>query len=118
MKDNINIENIDNDIIVSEILKQVIGELKVHEIKEIKKEIVKGFKDGEIIQGIIITVVGGSVMELLKYLVVKFKNRPNYNSKAKIKVNNLELYLEDVEFKEIQIISDNSGKLDLRIDKR
>ena len=95
------IKNENESVFVSEILTHFLYTLETREnvcaqnLKCYKQNNVKDIED--IILSFSISLSAGIVLEILKYWILKFKNRDNYNNEDIIEINGVRYTLGDIE---------------------
>jgi hypothetical protein len=101
------INNQSGSVLVSDLLEQVLLSTKEHyniEAENVTVEELQNVKDvGEIILTVSLTLASGVLLELFKFWLNRFKNRPDYDKKMVIVINEQQYTLEELAVTESEL---------------
>ena len=96
--ENIKIENIEENELVSDIMKQAMKCVgKENNILNLKTSKIDQSKDMGIIISFVISIAADVFIEAVKYVIKRVKNRDNYDDNVKIKINGKIYTLHELE---------------------
>lgn len=89
------IENELNNQLISDILKDTVNLLDKSDIEDVSKTTVENQK-GEIVFTIVISIAASGIYDILKSLIKKYSDRPDFNKSIKLKIDGKEITIEEI----------------------
>lgn len=94
----IRVENIEKNELISDIMKQITEYVNVEaNVTELKTITIEQTKDMGMIESFLISVAADVFLDAIKYVIKLIKNRDNYNDDAKIKIGDKIYSLHEIE---------------------